>query len=518
MPENREYKRSALIVIAFLLSYYKVFADVKLPSVISDNMVLQQNTKVALWGWADPGEKISVGNSWSKEIANTVADEKGEWILHLKTIMYGGPYTITIKAKNSITLNNVLLGEVWLCSGQSNMEFSLEKQQSWMTGVLNAEQEIKQADFPAMRLFTVKRNTSGAPLQDLGGNWSVCSPSNVGKFSAVAYYFGKEIMKATGIPIGLIHSSWGGTPAESWTSNETLTSDTDFKPIFERFQKAIDDSITGKKIYEDQWVQWKNDSAMAKQKGDTLKAAPKKPAAIKYYQAPSQLYNAMIHPLVPYTLKGVIWYQGEANAGRAYQYRKLFPALINSWRKEWKNDFPFYFVQIAPYRAQNPEIREAQLFTYKTVSKTGIVVITDAGDSADIHPRNKEIVGRRLSLWALAKDYGKKELIYSGPVYNSMQTEGDKIRVTFDFAKYGLVATNGSLTEFTIAGTDKKVVQAQAVIEGNTIVVWSNDVKQPVAVRFGWKNVPKAELYNKAGLPASPFRTDDWPGETFGKN
>ena len=493
-------------------------AGIKLPAVIADNMVLQQNTKVALWGWADPGEQIEIQNSWNKEKIKLVADASGNWITKIRTTKYGGPYTLTFTGKNTIVLNNILLGEVWLCSGQSNMAFSLERQQTWMTGVLNAEQEIAQANYPNIRLFTVKRSTSPAPMPDLEGNWAACSSANAGKFSAVAYYFGKEIFRATGIPVGLIHSSWGGTPAESWTNRETLESDEDFKPIFARFQKAIADSIAAQKIYDDQFPKWKTDSIAAKQRGDSVKRAPKKPDPVKYYQAPSQLYNAMIHPLAPFTIKGVIWYQGESNAGRAYQYRKLFPALIKSWRQEWNTEFPFYFVQIAPFQGQNAEIREAQLLSYKTVDKTGMVVITDAGDSADIHPRNKEIVGRRLSLWALAKEYGHKKLVYSGPIYRSMEKEGDRIRLTFDFSEEGLMAKDGVLNEFTIAGEDKVFVPAKAVIENNTVVVWSENIHEPVAVRFGWKNVPHAELYNKAGLPASPFRTDEWPGETVGKN
>jgi len=514
---NLHFKNIFCISILVLLCQYSD-ANIKLPAIISDNMILQQNTKAALWGWADPGEQIEIRSSWNMKTVKTVAGADGKWNTELATAKYGGPYTLTFKGRNTIVLNNILLGEVWLCSGQSNMEFTLIRQQSWMTGVLNAEQEIAQADYPLMRLFTVRRNTSAVPLTDLEGTWSICSPSNVGKFSAVAYYFGKEIMKTTGIPVGLIHSSWGGTPAESWTNRETLESVADFKPIFERFQKAISDSVAAKKLYDDQFAQWITDSISAKQKGDTIRKSPKKPDPVKYHQAPAHLYNAMIYPLVPYTLKGVIWYQGEANATRAYQYRLLFPALIKSWRQEWNSEFPFYFVQIAPFRGQNPEIREAQLLTYKTVAKTGMAVITDAGDSADIHPRNKEIVGKRLSLWALANDYGQKNLLFSGPVFKSMTKEGDRIRLTFDFAKDGLVAKESVLTEFTIAGADKKFVPAKAVIEGNTIVVWSEDIREPVAVRFGWKNVPRAELYNKAGLPASPFRTDEWPAETVGKN
>lgn len=503
-------------LLLLLLVTNKAFADVKLPAVISDNMVLQQRSTVALWGWADAGETVEIKNSWNNKTVKTVTDKNGNWQVKIKTSQAGGPYNLIIKGHNSITINNVLLGQVWLCSGQSNMEFPLGKQQGWRSGVINYEEEIAKANYPGIRLFTVQQQVADEPQNDVTGNWSSCSPETIAKFSAVAYYFAREINKSTNEPVGLIHSSWGGTPAESWTRKEVL--DSDFKPILERYNKAVESYPADLKKYEENLLQWKKDAEEIKSKNLTPKAAPAKPVEpAKNSKSPAKLYNAMIHPLIPYTLKGVIWYQGEGNAGRAYQYRKLFPAMIGSWRKEWKSDFSFYFVQIAPYRDQNPEIREAQLLTYRNVPKTGIVVITDAGDSADIHPRNKEVVGKRLSLWALAKEYKKKNLIFSGPLYSSMKTEGDKIRVQFDFANDGLVAKEGSLTEFTIAGADQKFVPAHAAIEGNTIVVWSTDIKQPVAVRFGWKNVPKAELYNNAGLPASPFRTDDWPGETFGK-
>ncbi|HEX7903206.1 MAG TPA: sialate O-acetylesterase [Chitinophagaceae bacterium] len=505
--------------LCLLLLSKNVFADVRLPAIISDNMVLQQKSVVALWGWADAGETIEIKNSWDNKTIKTIAAENGNWQLKLKTTIAGGPYTIVIKGNNTITLNNVLLGEVWLCSGQSNMEFPLGKQQGWRSGVFNYETELAAANYPRIRFFTVKQQVADAPQKDVAGNWTACTPGTAATFSAVAYYFAKEIQAATGFPVGLIHSSWGGTPAESWTRQDVLEGDSDLKPILDRYNKALANYPADLEKYETNLAQWKKEAEEIKLKGGTAKAAPAKPTdPLKNSKSPTKLYNAMIHPLIPYTLKGVIWYQGESNAVRAYQYRKLFPALINSWRKEWKNDFPFYFVQIAPYREQNPEIREAQLLTYKKIPKTGMVVIMDAGDSADIHPRNKEIVGKRLSLWPLANEYGKKNITVSGPVYKSMKNEGDKIRIQFDFAVDGLVAKDGALTEFSIAGADQQFIPAHAVIEKNTIVVWSDEIKKPVAVRFGWKNVPKTNLYNKAGLPASPFRTDDWPGETFGKN
>jgi sialate O-acetylesterase len=517
---NRYFRNrfTAITIIMFIMMIGSAHANVTLPALIADSMVLQQKSEVALWGWANAGEKIEVSNTWNNNSIKTAADNKGNWIVHVKTTKAGGPYTLTIKATNTITISNVLLGEVWLCSGQSNMNFPLGKGESWRTGVFNYEEEIAKAIYPNIRMFTVKQEVANEPQKDVNGMWNSCNLQVATKFSAVAYYFARDIQKGTGFAIGLIHSSWGGTPAESWTRKDVLESDADLKQILNRYNEAVDKYPAAQKAYDIEFAQWKKDANEAMQKGEKAKAAPKKPSnPVTDSKSPTKLYNAMIHPLVPYTLKGVIWYQGESNSDRAYQYRKLFPALINSWRQEWKAELPFYFVQIAPEYQQNPEIREAQLLTYKNTSKTGIVVITDYGDSLNVHPRNKEVVGHRLALWALAKDYGQSQIIYSGPICKSANIDGDKAIISFDYAD-GLAVKDGSLKEFTIAGDDKKFVQAQARIEGNKVIVWSDAVKKPVAVRFGWKNFPHAELYNKAGLPASPFRTDAWPGETFGKN
>jgi sialate O-acetylesterase len=509
---------SALSVI-LLIATATAFANVKLPAIIADDMVLQQNTTVNLWGWADPGEAVQVSDTWNSASVKTVADAQGKWLVKVKTSKAGGPYTISIRGKNKIDIHNVLLGEVWLCSGQSNMTFPLEKEASWRTGVFNYEQEIAQANYPNIRMFIVKETVADEPMDNVQGDWNVCVPANAGRFSATAYYFAREIYKATGFPVGLVHSSWGGTPAESWTKKEVLESDADLKPILDRYTQDVKQYPQAVKDYESKLAQWKITSAEDSVKGIRVQPAPKKPAdPLTSSQSPSKLYNAMIHPLIAYTIQGVIWYQGESNSDRAYQYRKLFPALINSWRSDWKTELPFYFVQIAPQYSKIPEIREAQLLTFKSVNKTGMAVITDSGDSLNIHPRNKDIVGKRLSLWPLAQIYGKKDLVYSGPIYKSIKIEQDKARISFDFVDGGLMAKDGSLKEFTIAGEDQKFVPANATIDGNTIVVSSDEVKHPVAVRFAWKNFPRPNLYNNAGLPASPFRTDTWPAETFGKN
>jgi sialate O-acetylesterase len=508
-----------------LLSASPAFSDIRLPSLFTDNMVLQQRTQVAIWGWADPGEKIEIKGDWDRRPATTTTHADGTWQTKLTTIAAGGPYTLTIKGKHTIQIHNVLLGEVWLCSGQSNMTFPLGMQGSWRTGVFDYEQEIAAANYPTIRMFTVAQTVADSPRQDVKGDWQICSPSTAGKFSAVAYYFAREITTRTGLPVGLIHSSWGGTPAESWVKKEVLASDADLQPLLDQYTKALAEYAA------DKGVTTPPTEATGATKTDLSRTAAKKPVnPVTDPKSPDRLYNGMIHPLVPYTLKGVIWYQGESNSDRAAQYQKLFPALIHSWRDEWQRELPFYFVQIAPQYSKVPEIREAQLLTFRSVKRTGMVVITDVGDSLNIHPRNKEVPGKRLALWPLANEYGQKAVVPSGPIYRSMEIQGDKIRISFDYAADGLIAkdpagnitsasrqppaTDNSpaqeLTEWMIAGEDRHFVPAHALIDGNTLLVWSPEVKKPLAVRFAWKNFPRPNLFNRVGLPASPFRTDKW--------
>jgi len=506
-------KCRCIFCLLLLFINSSINAAVKLPAVIADHMVLQQKATVALWGWADAGERITIQCSWNRHPVKVTAGADGRWLVHVKTIAAGGPYTIRFNGTNRIEVQDVLLGEVWLCSGQSNMEFPLAKQKAWRTGVAGYEQEVAAAADPNLRLFTVQQAVAATPQQDVQGNWAPCTPETAASFSAVAYYFGKEIREVTGVPVGLIHSSWGGTPAESWTRKEVLNADSELRLILNRYDAAVRAYPEDRARYKADLDQWLKDS-LAHPEGLRKKPVPPVDPG-QNSKSPTKLYNAMIHPLVPFTLKGVIWYQGESNAGRAYQYRKLFLAMIRSWRQEWKAEFPFYFVQIAPHYQQNPEIREAQLLTYKNVPATGMAVITDAGDSLNIHPRNKAVVGHRLALWALAKSYGKTDRIYAGPVYQSAKQEGSSMRIRFAFAEGGLVAKEGTLTGFTIAGANRQFVPATALIEGSTILVKSDAVAKPVAVRFGWSTFPHAVLFNRAGLPASPFRTDDWPGETI---
>ncbi len=507
-----KYLLQTCLIVLFFAYFINAKAEIKLPAIISNNMVLQQKSSVALWGWANPNEQVFITTSWNKKTINTKANSDGKWLTYVSTAKAGGPYTIQFKSSNIITVTNVLLGEVWLASGQSNMEFFMAKtKSSSYTGVLDYENEIKAANYPNIRQIDVA-NKNAAELQpDFKGDWKIGSPSTVDTFSAVAFYFAKQIHLATGFPVGIINSTWGGTAAESWTNQRVLENDADLKVLVDRYNDQVTKYPKALQDFQQAMEVWKQDSTKAKPMAQ-VKPNPDK--------APFRLYNAMIAPLIPYTLKGVIWYQGENNADRAYQYRKLFPKMIANWRSDFKNDeLPFYFVQISPHRSQNPELREAQLLTYRNTPHTGMVVTTDNGDSLDIHPRNKKLVGERLSLWALKNEYGKKDVTASGPLYKAMQVDGNKIKLQFDFVDGGLVTSDGKdLNEFTIAGEDQKFVPAKAIIQGDKIIVWSDDVSKPVAVRFAWRNVPKPNFFNKAGLPASPFRTDSWKGVTEGKN
>jgi len=440
---------------------------VSLPAIFSDHMVLQQNAEVIIWGWANPSEEVTVTGSWEAPPVKTKATNLAQWQIKIKTPAAGGPHTLTVKGYNTIQIKDVLMGEVWLCSGQSNMEWSTQ------AGIDNGQPEIAKANYPAIRFFTVPRRSADGAQLDVEAKWVICTPETMPHFSAVGYFFGQKIHENLKMPVGLINSSWGGTPAEIWVNAEAITQNKDLA------------------------------DAAAK-----LKDEPYGPSK------PGKAFNAMIAPLIPYRLAGALWYQGESNTSNPQNYEQLLPALIQNWRTRWGYDFPFYFVQIAPYNyGENTNgvlLRDAQRKSL-TVPNTGMVVISDVGNIKDIHPRNKIPVGQRLANWALNKTYGKKEIIFSGPLYKSMQVEGNKIRVYFDYTEPGLVAQGKELTHFEIAGPDQNFVPATAKISGNTVVVQAKSVKNPVAVRFGWSNTAEPNLFNKAGLPASSFRTDDWP-------
>ena len=651
---------------------------IEMPSIFSDNMVLQQNTNVPFWGKAKPGEAVTVSSSWGEK-SNTNVSADSSWKIELKTIKAGGPYEVTIQIGDSaIKYKNVMLGEVWLCSGQSNMEMPLE---GWPSAdVQNSAEEIKKADYPEIRLFTVTRAVSNKPEFNCDGSWSECSPKTVANFSASAYFFGRELYKKLNVPIGLVVSSWGGTKIQSWISRKYLSRLDEYKPIIGKIDSAgpviaklnawikmhpvidvsgknpveqwknldFDDNLCSQSDFNDRawktmqlptlweaaevgdfdgvvwfrkkitlpekWLNknlvvslgpiddmdrsyvngsligsteelgyyatpriydvpaklvtdtvltiavrvldtggggglwgkknqmeiypktdttekislsgsWKylpvaeysnNKFYIYKVQGEEFNSRPKTMITIGP-NTPTMLYNGMIAPVIPYSIKGVIWYQGEANVDSPVEYNNykiLFPLLIKNWRANWEEgDFPFYYVQIAPYaygeNSKSYVVREAQLLTL-SVPNTGMAVTLDIGNVNNIHPADKQDVGKRLALWALAKNYGE-DIVYSGPLYKSMKVEGNKIILSFDYADGGLVLKEiDRKNNFEIAGADSSFVNAEVQVDGNNLVVSNSKVKNPIGVRYAWSNVAEATLFNEAGLPASTFKTYDW--------
>lgn len=640
--------KSFVSTLVCLLLFVGANAKLKLPAIFNDNMVLQQRATDPVWGWADPGTTVKVRGSWpGAKTVSAKADASGKWELRVKTPGAGGPFTLTIQGKETLVLHNIMIGEVWVCSGQSNMEMPVA---GWGGApLLNSRQEIQAARFPQIRLFTVKRDIALAPQQDCTGSWSECSPETVGSFSATAYFFGRELFRKLKVPIGLIHTSWGGTVAEAWTSDEALRKLGGFTPQLDKIDSVKPHLKDLMASYDQQLARWNTESGQihteyAKADFDdrdwktmklpgfwetrgypdldgvvwyrrtvevpaswagkplTLSLGPiddeditffneqkiggyekpgffaqdrvyeipagaaragkneisirvtdtggnggfgGKPDQMRLYlgadttqaiplagewkfkigpikpvtqfgsnpNLPTVLYNGMIAPIIPFGIRGAIWYQGEANVGRAAQYEELFPAMIADWRSRWQEgNFPFYFVQIAPYPyggdlTQSAALRDAQRRSLVT-PHTGMVVTLDIGNVKNIHPANKQEVGRRLSLWALANTYGKKGIVYSGPLYKGLKVEGNKAVVSFTHTDGGLIAKGGTLDWFEIAGSDGRFVAGHAVISGNQIVVTATAVPHPTAVRYGWKDTAEPHLCNKAGLPASSFSSE----------
>ncbi|HOA72696.1 MAG TPA: sialate O-acetylesterase [Phycisphaerae bacterium] len=510
--------RLFLAVLVLLAAPAAVWAMAPaLPRVFSDNMVLQRERPIPIWGRAGAGEEITI--TLGDVTVTTKADAAGHWMAQLPAMPAGGPHTLVVKGQNPVTFKNVMIGEVWVCSGQSNMAWTLSRAQ-------DAEKEIAAANHPNLRLFTVRLKTSPLPLKDVeGGPWQVCTPQTARDFSAVAYFYGRELQEKLNVPIGLINTSWGGTAIEPWTPPVGFAAMPAVAQYYDQIEQADREYIEALTQYVQKRAEWVKSAKDVKlDADDKVDPAPTVPehALANNNGLPSVIYNAMVDPLVPYAIAGAIWYQGETNCGRndGPLYHEKMKALIQGWRTVWdQGEFPFYYVQLAPweYGAKNPGspdrlplIWEAQTATL-SFPNTGMAVITDVGNTKDIHPRNKQAVGRRLALWALAKTYGIKDLVYSGPLYKSMKIEGDKIRLSFDHVGSGLASRDGKpLTWFQIAGADKRFVDAQAIIDGDTVVVSSDQVKEPVAVRFGWNELAEPNLMNREGLPASPFRTDRW--------
>ena len=512
--------RSRFVAVSFifctLLLAGTATAEVKLPALIGDNMVVQQGRPVVIWGWADPGEQVTVRLAADSQSAT--ADAAGKWKVQLPALRPGEPLEMTVTGKNSLTLHNILVGEVWVCSGQSNMEMPVNR--SWSAGVLNYEDELAHAGYPRLRLFTVKHAVAGKPQEDVQGQWAPATSATVAGFSATAYFFGRHLLQTLNVPVGLIHSSWGGTEAEAWTSAEALDADPDLKPAADSWRQRITDFPQILAGYQQKLNNWEKSAEQAQAVGTVAPNPPEAPTDPRSHSwRESGLWNGMIAPLTPYPIAGVIWYQGESNAELGYQYRKVFPTMIQQWRQSWgEGDFPFLFVQIANWITGEPckdcwaTLRESQEKTL-ALPKTGMAVATDIGESYDIHPRNKQEVGRRLGLAADAIAYGRK-IEYMGPAFASATPENGALRVQFTHAEGGLVAHGQSLTGFEIAGEDQHFFPAQARIKGAAVVLSSQQVSRPVAVRYAWEDDPKCSLYNQAGLPAPSFRSDEWPVST----
>jgi sialate O-acetylesterase len=472
------------LVTALVLCATPCMADVRLPKILGSKMVLQRDSEVPIWGWADAGEEIRVTCDWLDAKASVKTDADGNWRVSIRTGEAGGPHTMTIAGKNSIVLEQVLFGEVWIGSGQSNMEMPLVKVSGAYTGIKDASKEVAEANYPEIRLFQAGNFSSNEPIDDVetgismygippaACKWQACTPEAIPMFASTAYFFAHELHTELKVPIGIIDSSWGGTSAETWTPASGLNA--------LGFTAEL------------------RQAARLPQKADQ--------------KTPTRLYNGMIHPLRNFKIKGVIWYQGEGNVGRAADYRKLFSTMIGQWRKVFGYEFPFYFVQIAPfnYDGQNAAyLREAQLET-TSLRKTGMTVTVDIGNLTDIHPKNKKEVGRRLALWALANDYGR-DVVYSGPIHKESVFSGGKARLKFDHVGSGLATRDEKApSDFEIAGVDKVFHPATVVIDGDELIVSSGKVAEPEAVRYAFTSHATPNLMNKERLPASPFRTDRW--------
>ena len=489
-------------------------ADVKLPAIFSDFMVLQRNQENPVWGQAAPGDQVTV--TVADQHFHAQAAKDGRWRVMLKPLTAGGPHVLTVQGKNTIRLKDILVGEVWLCSGQSNMAMSVSRS-------LNPETEAKAATYPNIRMFSAGRKAMEKQADNVQGSWVVCSPKTVGAFSATAYFFGRKLHQELDVPVGLINSSWGGTPIEAWTSRPQQEPTTQIAPLLAYWQSQLADydAEKTKANYEKSMARWQVAAKKARDEGNKPPRRPRAPVDPKTSQhRPANLYNGMIAPLATYGIRGAIWYQGEHNASRSFSdlYGVQLPLMIRDWRTAWgQGEFPFLFVQLPNFQKPQTQpveqngwiaVREGMLKSLNTAN-TGMAVTVDVGEANDIHPKNKQAVGSRLALWALGTTY-RKTIIYSGPLFQSARLDGDRIVVSFEHDS-GLAASDGSSVRgFVIAGKDQKFVFAEATIVGDEVVVTSPKVKNPVAVRYAWASNPDCNLVNKSGLPASPFRTDAW--------
>jgi len=453
-----------LILFFAVFTCQSILAKITLPNIFSDNMVLQRSETVLLWGWGNTGEEITITTSWDNKEYVTKTAITAKWEIEVETPEAGGPFIINFKGNdNEIILENILIGEVWLCSGQSNMQWSATTN----AGIDNAQEEIKGANYPNIRFFTVERRTAEYPQEDLPGTWEVCTPETMKDFSAIAYFFARRLQGELDVPIGLIDNAWGGTPAEVWAAKSVFDENADL----ETATKALAESTWSPVV-------------------------------------PSYLYNGMVHPITPFQIAGTIWYQGESNVSRHMHYKKLFSEMVASWRSAWGYEFPFFYVQIAPYKYEAPEegayLRDSQRKALKVIPNSGMVVVSDIATIDDIHPPNKQDVGLRLANLALKENYKSYEGEANGPLFREFKVDGKKGEVSFDHAN-GLMAKGNKVTHFEIAGANGQYHPAKATIKNDKIIVSSKEVKSPVSVRFGWSNIAEPNLFNGAGLPASAF-------------
>ncbi len=459
-----KYLLKSAFVFAFCFGLVSVSTgNISIPNIFSSNMVLQQNSEVKIWGWAKSGEPVRLTASWLEQKMETKASSQGTWEITVPTPSAGGPFTVQLNGYNEITFENVLIGEVWLCSGQSNMEWSAN------SGIINKEEEIRNANYPNIRLFQVYNSSSQHPQENLTGEWTECSPETMSSFSAIGYFFARDLQKVLDVPIGIINSSWGGTPAETWMPEEVISNDEFLR------------------------------EAAAKQK-----PVPWGPVE------PARLYNAMISPLIPFRITGALWYQGEGNTINSTAYKELLSGLIIGWRNKWGYEFPFYFAQIAPYKYGDNflgvEVRDEQRQVLE-IKNTGMVITSDIGDTLDIHPKNKQDVGLRFANMALNRHYKVLNVEDSGPLFKEMVIEKNKAVISFTHAD-GLHATDKKITCFEVAGGDGKYFPADVNVKDNQVIVQSKEVEKPVSVRFAWRNTATPNLFNGAGLPASSFKTE----------
>lgn len=501
-----------LSLACLFLSAALASAHVRLAPLFGPDMVVQRDKPIPVWGWADPGEKVAV--TLGDRSATATAGSDGSWSVRLDPLPAGGPFQLAAEGSDKVLLSNVLCGDVWLCSGQSNMEFILRNAK-------DADAEIARADLPRVRLCTIGHQVSDEPQAQCAASWKVCSPATAPGFSAVAYFFGSELHRKLDVPIGLVNVSWGGTFIEAWLPRAVLAGDPVFQPILDRFAQQLADYPKAQTDFDarkdDLMKAWQDDVAKAKADGKPAPGQPQPPVGPGSRHTPSGLYNGEIAPLAPFAVKGVVWYQGEQNAGRGWQYRRLLPELIRSWRALWQDEFPFLIVQLPNYGLPKPEpsesgwaeLRDAQASAL-SVPGTGLAVTIDLGEATNVHPTDKKSVGQRLALVAERQAYGL-DVAASGPVFASLRADDASVRVAFAEAA-GLAARDGGpVTGFAVAGADKKYAWAEGTVDGDGVVLRSPSVPQPLSVRYDWADSPNGNLLNGAGLPARPFRTDDFP-------